>query len=125
MTGPATTRIVIVASDTNFGPAEWATIAAAAIAAVVAVAGYFIAQARARRERRSKAFADALAAVEDYLEAPYRVRRRQASTPEARTALTSALNDLQARTALHRALAASRSSCRRRRLRRPGNRCTD
>jgi hypothetical protein len=103
MTGPATTHIVVVTSDTTFGPAEWATITAAAIAALVAVAGYFIAQARARRERRAKAFADALAAVEDYLEAPYRVRRRQASTPEARAALTSALNDLQARIELHRA----------------------
>jgi len=101
MTGLATTHIVIVTADSGFGPAAWATIIAAAIAAVVAVAGYVLTQAWARRERRAKAFADALAAVEDYLEAPYRIRRRQASTPEARATLTSALSDLQARMALH------------------------
>lgn len=103
MTELATAHIVVITADSSFGPAEWATIIAAAIAAVVAVAGYVRTQAWARRERRAKAFADALAAIEDYLEAPYRVRRRQAATPEARTALTSILNDLQARIALHRA----------------------
>jgi hypothetical protein len=103
MNGLATAQTVIVTADSGFGPAEWATIIAAAIAAVVAVTGYVLIQAWARRERRAKAFADALAAVEDYLESPYRIRRRQASTPEVRAALTSALNDLQARIALHRA----------------------
>ena len=103
MTGLATAHIVIVTADSGFGPAEWATIIAAAIAAVVAVAGYVLTQAWTRRERRAKTFGDALAAVEDYLEAPYLIRRRQASTPEVRAALTSALNDVQARIALHRA----------------------
>lgn len=36
------------------------------------------------------------------LEAPYRIRRRQAATPEARDALTNTLSDLQARIARHR-----------------------
>ena len=79
------------------------TVIAALIAAVVAVAGYMLTQAQARRERRAKEFAQALAAVEEYLEAPYRIRRRQASTPEARDALTNMLSDLQARIAHHRA----------------------
>jgi hypothetical protein len=87
------------ASPSGFGPAQWSTI----IAAVVAVTGYMLTQAQARRERRDREFADALAAVEEYLEAPYRIRRRQAATPEAREALTSALSGLQARIALHRA----------------------
>lgn len=103
MTGQAIAHIVIVTSDNGFGPAEWATIIAAAIAAIVALAGYALTQAWARRERRARTFADALAAVEGYLEAPYRVRRRPASTPEVRAALTSALSDLQARIALLRA----------------------
>jgi hypothetical protein len=90
-------------SPSGFGPAQWATIIAALIAALVVVAGYMLTQVQARRERRAKEFADALAAVEAYLEAPYRIRRRQAATPEAREALTSALSDLQARIALHRA----------------------
>lgn len=79
------------------------TVIAALIAAVVAVAGYMLTQAQTRRERRAKEFAQALAAVEEYLEAPYRIRRRQAATPEARDALTNALSDLQARIAHHRA----------------------
>lgn len=79
------------------------TIVAALIAAVVAVAGYMLTQAQARRERRAKEFAQALAAVEEYLEAPYRIRRRSAATPEARGDLTSSLSDLQARIAHHRA----------------------
>ena len=35
--------------------------------------------------------------AEEYLEALYRIRRRQATTPEARDALTNAHSDLQAR----------------------------
>jgi hypothetical protein len=79
------------------------TVIAALIAALVAVTGYMVTQAQARRERRAGEFAEALAAVEEYLEAPYRIRRRQAATPEARDALTNALSDLQARIAHHRA----------------------
>ena len=79
------------------------TLIAALIAAIVAVTGYMLTQAQARRERRAREFAEALAVVEEYLEAPYRVRRRQAATPEARDALTNALSDLQARIAHHRA----------------------
>jgi hypothetical protein len=99
----ATDAVNGAASPSGFGPAQWSTIIAALIAALVAVAGYMLTQAQARRERRAREFADALAAVADYLEAPYRIRRRQAATPEAREALTSALSDLQARIALHRA----------------------
>jgi hypothetical protein len=79
------------------------TVIAAVIAALVAVTGYMLTQAQGRRERRAREFADALTAVEEYLEAPYRIRRRQAATPEARDALTNALSDLQARIAHHRA----------------------
>ncbi len=64
------------AGNPGFGPAQWSIIIAALIAALVAVAGYALTQAWTRREQRAKAFADALAAVEEYLEAPYRVRRR-------------------------------------------------
>ena len=99
----ATGVVNMAASLSGFGPAQWSTIIAALIAALVVVTGYMLTQAQARRERRAKEFADALAAVEEYLEAPYRIRRRPAATPEAREALTSALSDLQARIAFHRA----------------------
>lgn len=78
------------------------TIIAAAIAAVVVVSGYWVTHARDRRERRATAFADALAAVEEYLEAPYRIRRRRAATPEVRDGLAMSLSDLQTRIARHR-----------------------
>jgi len=78
------------------------TIIAALIAALVAVTGYMVTQAQARRERRANEFADALAAVEEYLEAPYRIRRRQSATAEGRDALANTLSDLQARIARHR-----------------------
>ena len=78
------------------------TIIAALIAALVAVTGYMLTQAQARRERRAREFAEALAVVEEYLEAPYCIRRRQAATPEARDALANALSNLQARIARHR-----------------------
>jgi len=95
--------VVTSAGSPGFGPAQWSTIIAALIAALVIVAGYTLTQAWARRERRARAFADALAAIEEYLEAPYRVRRRPGATPEVRAALAAALSDLQARIALHRA----------------------
>src|SRR5258706_8464653 len=100
MTGQAIAHIVIVTSDNGFGPAEWATIIAAAIAAIVALAGYALTQAWARRERRARTFADALAAGERYLEAPHPGRRRPAPTPGVRAALTSAPSDLPAPIAL-------------------------
>lgn len=94
---------VVSAASPGFGPAQWSTIIAALIAAIVAVTGYLLSQAQARKERRAREFAQALATVEEYLEAPYRVRRRQASTPGTRDALANALSDLQARIAHHRA----------------------
>jgi hypothetical protein len=102
MTCPAVAVVVTSAGSSGFGAAQWATIIAALIAALVVVAGYVLTQAWARRERRARAFADALAAVEEYLEAPYRIRRRPGATPEVRAALATALSDLQARIALHR-----------------------
>ena len=119
MTGQAIAHIVIVTSDNGFGPAEWATIIAAAIAAIVALAGYALTQAWARRERHARTIAGALAAVESYLEAPYRVRRRPASTPEVRAALTSSLSDLQAPDNAAPRLAASGGPRRRLGLRSP------
>lgn len=96
----AATHAVTSAASPGFGPAQWSTIIAALIAALVVVAGYALTQMQARRERRAKEFADALAAIEEYLEAPYRIRRIQ-PTPEAREALTTYLSDLQARIAFH------------------------
>lgn len=103
MTSLTGTNMVATSAALGFGPAQWSTIIAALIAALVAVTGYALTQAWARRDRRARAFADALATVEEYLEAPYRVRRRRASTAEVRAELAATLSDLQGRIAFHRA----------------------
>jgi hypothetical protein len=67
------------------------------------LAGYLLNQIWARNERRANAFAAALAAVENYLEMPYRVRRRPASDPQARATLTNQMSDIKAQIAFHQA----------------------
>lgn len=68
-----------------------AGIGAALIAALVAVAGYTLQQRAGRREQRATMYAQALQAVEDYLEGPYRIRRRDGTT-EARTRITEQIS---------------------------------
>lgn len=60
-------------------------------------------QRLARSERRSRIHAEAIQAVHDYLEAPYRVRRRDGS-PEARMALVGIVSDIQSRLRYYDAL---------------------
>jgi hypothetical protein len=87
----------------------WAQTAAL-LAGVIAVAGaafsvaltYGLNQRATRRERQSSAFADALAAIEDYAELPYRIRRRP-GTPSARHELTEQISQIQSRIAFHQA----------------------
>ncbi len=77
-----------------------AAVAAALVAATVAVVGYSRQQRERRRDQRAAVYADALRAVEDYLEAPYRIRRRDGST-ETRRALTDHLSDIKSRISFH------------------------
>jgi hypothetical protein len=92
--------------------ASWtAAQTAFVIAALIAVSGgvisvsitYWLNQRLARRERQAKAFAEALAAVEDYAELPYRVRRRR-DTRDARYDLAEDVSRIQSRLAYHQAL---------------------
>jgi hypothetical protein len=87
----------------------WAQTAAL-LAGMITVAGaavtvaltYGLTQRAARRERQSSAFAEALAAIEDYAELPYRIRRR-ANLPGARHELTEQISQIQSRIAFHQA----------------------
>ena len=83
---------------------NWTTIAAgigaALIAAIVAVIGYSIQQRAGRREQRATMYAQALQAVEDYCEGPYRIRRRDGSAA-CRLALTESLSDIKSRINFH------------------------
>ena len=84
---------------------------AVVLVAVIAIVGSIVAasvtytlnQRVARRERQAGVFADALNAVEDYAEMPYRIRRRR-DTPEARYDLTDEVSKIQSRLAYHQAL---------------------
>lgn len=80
-----------------------ATVAAALVAAAIAVATYRWQQRQARRDRQAEIYSEAIRAVEDYAEAPYRVRRHD-GTLGTRTALIAHLNEVQSRLAYYGAL---------------------
>jgi hypothetical protein len=87
----AQTALILVAVLALFGAVVSASLA------------YTLNQLAARRDRRGKAFAEALAAVEDFAEMPYRVRRRRDS-PDTRHDLGDELSRIQSRLAYHQAL---------------------
>lgn len=80
-----------------------ATVAAAVIAALVVVGGYVVQQRKARSDRRARTYAEAIRAVNDYLEAPYRVVRRDGSHA-ARMELSSSISEIQSRFRFYEAL---------------------
>lgn len=58
-------------------------------------------QEEGRRQERAKAYAEAVRAVEDYLETPYRIRRRSGSG-EHRWQLTESISEIQSRINFHK-----------------------
>lgn len=66
----------------------------AGIAAVVAVRTYKTQQREARRQERARIYAEAVRAVEDYMESPYRIRRRD-GTATARREITQRISDVK------------------------------
>ncbi len=72
-----------------------APVAAAVITGLVAIIALVVNQYQVRRDGRRKDFAEALAAVERYAELPYRVLRRQESTPEVRGRIAEFIHDVQ------------------------------
>jgi hypothetical protein len=71
-------------------------MATAIIAAIVAVKAYKTQQREQRRQQRVTFYADAVRAVEDYAECPYRIRRRDGSA-EARREITQYISDVKSR----------------------------
>lgn len=59
-----------------------APIIAAGIAAIVALIGYIVTQAQIRRDRKAREFADALAAVCDYIQLPISTDRLYSAVPQ-------------------------------------------
>jgi len=72
-----------------------ATIIAALVAAAVATFGYAITARAKLLDDRRKTYAAALAAVCDYQELPYRIRRRSDSSAATRAALGTTISDIQ------------------------------
>lgn len=95
-----------MAGATGWTWAQTAALLAGAVAVVGALISvavtYGLNQRAARRERQTKLFAEALAAIEDYAELPYRIRRRPRTT-DARHELTEQVSQIQSRIAFHQA----------------------
>jgi hypothetical protein len=72
-------------------------------AALTALLTYALNRRAARRERRARAFGEALSVIEEYAEMPYRIRRRP-GTLEGRTHLTEEVSRIYSRLAYHQAL---------------------
>jgi len=81
----------------------WVPLLVAAIAGLVALTGYFLTQFANRRERKGKSYAEALAAVRQYQELPYLIRRRSESTSATRTALAQQISDVMAKLGFYQA----------------------
>jgi hypothetical protein len=87
----------------SWGPAQWATVIGACIAVLGVAATILTASARSRREQRATLYAQALGSVADYVEGPYRVRRKD-GTAEHRNAITASLSDVKSSIDHNRAL---------------------
>lgn len=102
---------VTTVTDVNLVGTDWwanasviaAGVLAAAIAAGVGVFGYRQQKETARRDQRAQVYAAAVQAVEDYMEFPYRIRRRDGSVA-SRSALTQQLSDVKSSIEYHQAL---------------------
>jgi hypothetical protein len=73
---------------------DWGTLLAAAIAAVVAVFGYIINQNADRRAKKAQFYAEALRAVKELEEMPYRVAKRKESSSGIREKLGSEISNV-------------------------------
>ncbi|MGW7406815.1 hypothetical protein ACWGI9_24360 [Streptomyces sp. NPDC054833] len=97
---------VVSAAQTTDGGWTWAQTAGLIVPCIAlfgAFLTYALNQRAVRKERRAKTFAEALTAVEEYLEMPYRIRRRPESSPAVRQRLTDEVSGLLARMAFHQA----------------------
>jgi len=78
----------------GWGAGQTATLLAALMAVLGVASTILTTAARARREHMATLYAQALAAVADYLEGPYRIRRKD-GTPAHRNAITAGLSDVK------------------------------
>src|SRR5215207_9044146 len=96
----ATATTTLQQSDTGFWPSitarDIATIIVGIVAAVVAVKAYRTQQQATRQQHKAGFYANAVRAVEDYRECPYRILRKDGSS-EARRGITQHISDVKSR----------------------------
>jgi Tfp pilus assembly protein PilE len=73
-----------------------ATIIVGIVAAVIAVKAYRTQQQETRRQQKASLYAEAVQAVEDYMECPYRILRKDGSS-QARREITQHISDVKSR----------------------------
>lgn len=91
------------ASTGGLGDFDWSaasTLIGAVIAGIFILVGLLAASARSRLDTRRAIYAEAIRAVSDYLEGPYRVARCH-NDPDQRFALSKDLSDIQGRIDAH------------------------
>lgn len=91
------------ADSSGLGDFDWSsasTLIAGLIAGVFVLLGLLAASARSRLDTRRAIYAEAIRAVSDYLEGPYRVARCH-NDPDQRFALSEDLSDIQGRIDAH------------------------
>ena len=86
------------------------TVIAAAVTGFVALLVFAGNQYQARKDSLRKDFAEALAAVERYAELPYRILRRQDSTPEVRGRIVEQAHEVQQDILFHKSWVRIQSS---------------
>lgn len=86
------------------------TVIAAVVTGFVALLVLAGNQYQARKDRLRKDFAEALAAVERYAELPYRILRRQDSTPEMRGHIAEQVHEVQQAILFHKSWVRIQSS---------------
>lgn len=92
----------MVTTENWFAGDGFATILAAVIGAAFVVGGYFIQQRFVRRRHRAEIYSEAVRAVEDYMEAPFLIERRD-GTLVAQREITNHISDVQSRLAYYQA----------------------
>ena len=80
-----------------------AALAAVGLAALLASWQYRKQKEKDRKDARAQVYAQALQVVEDYLETPYLVMRRNGDSPESLVALTTWISEVQSRLQFSRA----------------------
>lgn len=96
-------------TEASFGWID-GTVIAAVVTGLVALFVFTGNQYQARKDRLRKDFAEALAAVERYAELPYRVLRRQDSTPEVRGHIAEQVHEVQQDILFHKSWVRIQSS---------------